>query len=262
MICRIKIIRWIYMLSVVFLAATVSAQMSGNPIEGKGQGEWTVSVCGNYFHQQLDKQMAVSKRILAKSIWGVSPYLDVYGLGGIVQLDMRANETGIEDFQSKYKFGYGMGIRLQLQRVSSLNSIGIWMDIHALRFKSDGAFLNNLTQMGSNYYREFRMTYDWRELKGNLGITLPYRSFRVYIAGTGWLLQRLDKKKEYITYGDSESFVGEESGKYQTGLLKGATIGVEIYLPQQHALSIEGLFFSSKNYQIMVGICQTGAPGW
>jgi len=238
------------------------SQMSGNPVEGKGNGEWTVSVCGNYFHQQLATEMAVSKRVLAKSIWGLSPYFDLYGVAGVSQLNMRTDDSGIDDFKGQYEFGYGGGIKLQMQRISSLSSIGIWMDIQLLRFKSDGAFMEYLDQAGSSYYRKFQMKYDWRELKGNLGITLPYRSFRVYIAGTGWLLQRLDNKEEYISYGSSESFVGKDNGKYQTGLLKGVTIGVELFLPDQHALSVEALFFSSKDYQIMVGICQTGISDW
>jgi hypothetical protein len=176
-------------------------------------------------------------------------------------LDIKQNSASITDYAGKFRFGYGAGINMVL-KPQALTGVWIVAGAQALRFSSVGTFEEDL-HIGSEYFtREFEMSYDWREVKFNGGIVIPHRSFRVYLAAAGWLVQRFDTKREYLDTGSSKNYVGEEKGEYRTGVWSGGIIGLEILLPQRYSLSIEGLFFNENDYQLMVGICQTGGSKW
>ena len=237
------------------------SQMTGNPIDARGTNQWTLSALGTYMDQQLGGAQAISKRILAKSTWGIAPWLDVYCLGGVAQVDLKKNSAALSDYSGKFRFSYGAGINMVFKPQSTS---GLWFvaGAQALRFPSEGSFTEDLL-VGSEYYsREFEMSYDWLEVKINGGIVIPSRSFRVYLAVAGWLVQRLETKREYLDNGTSRMYVGEEKGEYRTGMWSGGIIGLEILLPQRYSISIEALVFNEQNYQLMIGICQTGLSRW
>jgi hypothetical protein len=237
------------------------SQMTGNPIDARGTNQWTLSALGTYMDQQLGGAQAISKRLLAKSTWGIAPWLDIYCLGGVAQVDLKKNSAALSDYSGKYRFSYGAGINM-IYKPHSTSGLWFVVGAQALRFPSEGSFTENLL-VGSEYYtREFEMSYDWREVKINGGIVIPSRSFRVYLAVVGWLVQRLETKREYLDNGTSRMYVGEEEGEYRTGMWSGGIIGLEILLPQRYSISIEGLFFNEQNYQLMIGICQTGLSRW
>ena len=50
----------------IMTASHLGAQMSGNPIDSRGTGQWTLSATGTYFNQHLIEK-TISKRILAES---------------------------------------------------------------------------------------------------------------------------------------------------------------------------------------------------
>lgn len=238
----------------------LGAQMSGNPIDARGTGQWTLSATGTYFNQHLSDE-TISKRILAKSSWGIASWLDLYCLGGAAQVQINKSSAKYTNYTSKYSFAYGAGLNMVLKS-QSLPGIWLMAGAQVLRFPSEGSFKEYLS-VGSSYYeKEYGMTYDWQEVKGNIGLIFPMRSFRLYLAATGWLLQRYDTKTEYLDDGNHKTFVGEEKGEYCTGLWTGGIIGLEILLPQRYSLSVEALFFNEYDYQVMIGICQTGGFRW
>ena len=63
----------IVFISLVF-ASLLQAQMVGNPAGVKGEGEWTLSATGIYINQRIGNEMAISRRVLLKSIWGLMPW--------------------------------------------------------------------------------------------------------------------------------------------------------------------------------------------
>ena len=254
-----------HIFSVIFFLgfATVEqlgAQMSGNPADARGTGQWTLSAAGTYFTQNLSEK-TISKRILARSSWGIAPWLDLYCLGGAAQVQLKKGSDKFTDFNSKYSFAYGAGLNIVLK---SQSFSGIWLMAGAqvLRFPSDGSFKESLLVGSSIIEKEYAMTYDWQEVKGNIGLIFPMRSFRLYLAVAGWLLQRYDTKTEYSRDDGQKTWIGEAEGEYCTGLWTGGIIGLEILLPQRYSLSVEALFFNEYDYQLMVGICQTGGLGW
>jgi hypothetical protein len=237
-------------------------QMAGNPIGSRGEGEWTVSAIGTYMdHRSLGSESAISKRFLLKSSWGLAPCMDVYCLAGGTQVTLKPRDARISDYEGKYRLGYGIGFNLTTSGRSP--SAMKWVaGCQALRFASEGSFNENIRVGANTYVREFAMTYDWREIRMNVGMIIPLRSIRIYLAGAGWLVQRLDTKREFLSHGDARSFVGEEEGELRTGLWTGGIGGIEFLLGNQYAITVEALVFNEENYQFMVGICQTGGSRW
>ena len=232
------------------------AQMAGNPVGVRGKGAWTISLAGNYMEQQLKTENVFSRRILLKSGWGLTEWLDIHGIVGGAQLVMRSVRPGYVDYRDKYRPAYGLGFNLSVS--SERLPFVFWGGGHAMRFLSEGSFW----EYGPIYTREFRMEYDWREFEGHAGVIVPIHVFRIYVAAVAWGVQRFDKKNEYLGFGSGQSWVGEVESEYISGLNTGALLGIEWLLPQMYSVSVEVRAFNQDNFQIMVGIGQTGGGGW
>ena len=130
---------------------------------------------------------------------------------------------------------------------------GVWISAggQALRFSSKGSFTEQFRVETTSYMRDFDMTYDWREARFNVGLIIPTRSVRFYLAGAGWLVQRYDTKREFLT-----------NGELRSGLWTGGIAGIEFLLPNRFSITIEGLVFNDRNYQVTIGLCQTGRSTW
>lgn len=250
------------LLLAVLTVPVLRAQMAGSPVETRGKSEWTVSVVGAYLNQEQGSEQAVSRRALLKSTWGLTSWLDVYGLGGGVQLEMKTPRAGVSDYKGKYRLGYGAGFNLALLPASTTGFVGIWAGAQALRFISEGSFVESFLIEEEGFSRAFEMEYDWREFQGHLGMVFPFRFLRFYTAVVGWGVQRLDTKREYLVYGETRNFVGEVEGEYRSGVWAGGVVGLELVLPQRYAISVEYLLLNENDYQITVGICQTGVANW
>ena len=136
--------------------------------------------------------------------------------------------------------------------------MGIWIGGQVLRYSSQGSFF----EQSELFLKEFEMHYDAREFMGYGGIIIPFKNFRLYGAGIGWATQGLESKTEYLEFGEITSKIGQVDGEFRSGLWTGGVIGIEILLPQQYAISLEGLFFNEENYHIMIGVSQTGRSDW
>jgi hypothetical protein len=246
----------------LFWGTSLMSQIAGNPVETKGEGEWTISAAGTYLHQQLGHETVLSNRWLVKSGWGVTDDIDLYGLCGVVKLNMNAGEKNISEYHGEYEFGYGLGFNMILQAITKENNMGIWVGAQALRFPSSGKFIETYQTSSENLFHEYEMQYAWNEVHACLGIIYPYQHFRFYLSGAGYLVQRDDKKTEYILYGADRTYWGEEQDEYRSGLWTGVLVGFDINLSNNYVFSVEGLIFNSSNYQIKIGICQTGGKEW
>lgn len=249
---------------VIIIEGAVSAQISGNPVEAINKREWTVGLSGNYINQQMEYTTAVSKRILVKSAWGIEDWLNIYGLFGSVQLSMNRNVPGIRDYKDKSRMGYGLGANVQFDLNPEVeNGIGLWGGIQFLKYVSEGTFNKTAQSNGGDVLHEFAMKYDCGEMTVCAGWIIPIKSVRLYGGGAGWAIQRTDRKKEYLVENDgSKRYIGEQKGEYQSDFWTGAVVGVEFLLPQRYFFTVEGIVFNEQNYQIRIGICQTGSPEW
>jgi len=245
------------LLCTVFVGEVVSQPVS-NPAGTAGTGNWTVVMSSAYTSQQLDNLKAVSRRLIFKSSWGTAKWFDFYITGGFVQLEMKKDTAGITDYKDdKYRFAIGGGFRISLLSVKK-RGFGLWAGGQFLKFKSSGSFIEPI----ENFNREYALTYDWREFEGYAAGGLSVGMFTFYAGVNVWALDRLDAKKQYLVSTSGSTYIGEEKGEYKSGMFAGGVFGVEFPLPGKFVMNIEGRYFNNDNYQIMVGIGQTGTPSW
>jgi len=235
-------------------------QIACNPLEPSGKGEWTVSLNGTYLNQTVGQENALSRRILLKSGYGMTPWLDLYVLGGAVDLEMKTGQAGIQDYDDKYRPAFGAGAHVSLSSIES--PVVLFGGAQFVRFVSRGSYIGQF-QVDNDYFESrYSMRYDWREFKAQLGLAFSVMMFRFYGAYTQWGVQRLDRKKEYLIYQGSSTYVGMEEGEYRSGMHSGILAGMQINFPGQFALTLETLIFDKDSYHILAGISQTGNQGW
>lgn len=234
------------------ISKPVLSQMVGNPASVKGNGEFTLSVSGTYLHHVLSKETAISKRVLCKATWGATSRIDLFVTLGSVGLRMKVDQSGITEYEDKKRFAIGLGLNAELISPTPDTPYHVWINAKALRFKSSGFYTVNVP--GTSDFYQSDLVYDWREVQVSLCFKYNLSAFSVYGGALGWVLQRHDERIE-VWHGE---YWGPERQVYQTGMWTGALVGIEVPLPYAYAISIESTLFNEDNYQIMLGITQTG----
>jgi hypothetical protein len=249
-----KHIATLLVLMIFIWFSQVHGQMVGNPAGVRGQGEWTLSALGAY----VDHEEFESKRILLKSSLGVLPWIDLFALGGAAQLDLSLPH--MDPFKGAYEFAYGLGVTISTRPMSD-QPLEIWGGIQGLRFPSRGSYIDPSRNL------EFEMVYDWKEYQGYLGVTYRIGIVRLYMGGIGWGVQREDKRTSVYAldkWGERLYTTNDPQieSTYQSGLWTGGFLGIEIILPMRYSINVEVVGFNEENYQIRVGVCQTGLQPW
>jgi len=252
--------KFIKIIIILTFSSILRAQFASSPVSYRGKGGWSVSASGTYFDMDVDVQ-TVSTRYLLQSTWGVSSWLDVVGTLGMAKLKSSTGEEGVADFTGKYHLAYGLGLNFYSDPLSQ-SKVSFWGGVHVLRFPAKGAYTLTTFDESQITTKKFQLNYDWREYKAYLGIMIPYRSLRFYMAGGIWKVQHVDEQKEYRMYGNSKTYVATREGEYRSDFWTGGIVGMEIQLPGKYAIIVEGFGFNEHNYQIMFGLSQTGGFYW
>jgi hypothetical protein len=241
------------------LAAGIAAQPAGNPLGAKS--DWTVGVSAGTAKFQMSSEVGNFDRFLVRSSFNVTQRLDWFLTAGTVRLFLESNKSTVTRYAGKYRFAWGAGFKMTLKEEAEMKP-GFWAAAQVLTYPSSGSFLEPL-DLGGHW--EYAMNYRFTEWTGCVGGTLPYRSLRFYLAGTGWGLGRTDNKETYYLSPlgvRSPSPLVKAEGKYGTGFWTGLIAGFEVKLPDGYAVTAEALYFNSADYVIMIGICQTGGTNW
>ena len=234
------------------------AQPAGNPAGTAGRGKWTVVLSNTYSEQKLENLSALNRRILMKSSWGVSPWLDLYVTGGVVNLEMKQDSAGIRDYKDeKYRFALGGGARISLLSLKK-RGFGVWGGARFLMFSSSGSFIEPI----ESFSRRYDLDYTWKELSGFASCGVRAGMFTLYGGAAFWALDRDDIKKQYLVSQSSSTFVGSEDGEYNSGIKAGGLFGVEFRLARNFVISAEARYFSADDFIIIAGIGQTGIAAW
>ncbi|MFO7891162.1 MAG: hypothetical protein R6V04_12600 [bacterium] len=247
---------------IILFQSTGYSQIIGNPVGTKGTKKWSVSVNGTYMVQDyLHNTRTSSRRLLIKSEWGITPWLDFYALGGGYDLKLDFEKQGFTDFKSKMKFCYGAGLDAALQPKSDL-PLRIWTGAQIFLGPAEGDYFEHISFAGTSIIKKYRLEYNWMESKGFLGLIYYGKLFKLYIAVAGWLLQNTSTIDEYSQSGTSWNLEASREGEDSSGIWTGGIIGLEFDLPSNYALTFECLAFNEQDFQLMVGFSQTGTPGW
>ncbi|MFC1569610.1 hypothetical protein ACFL4L_05200 [bacterium] len=245
----------------------LNAQMIGTPIGSKGQGEWSLACTGSFMTQQVGNETATSQRLLMKSTYGVVPWLDFVATIGAANLKLDSPVDNVQDFEGNHKFAFGAGLNFTLKQETESQPLGLYAGAHLLRFPAKGHFQQTVSGEDVIYlYRENRMEYDWREVLVYGGWSYRISNLRLYGCGVGWSLSRIEKKMEYqYETVENKEFIAEVRSEFQSELWTGAMVGIEVAFPKTgYVFNVEGLFFNTQNFILMVGIGQTGIveSGW
>ena len=253
--------RIVIVVTLLFLLhMSLSAQMSGNPVGAQG-GEWSMGLSTSTLKHVIGEYTSESQRHVLKSAWGIMPVMDFYVMAGGVQLKMESDSKTLEPFKGKYKLGIGTGLKINLVD-DKTSGFGLWADGHIFRFTAEGSYEELQMISGASYYREHELYYDWREFRCDIGITIPIKHVKFYAAGSLFNVWRKDTKDEYLNDGETKTYLGKSKDEYKSGNWTGGLAGLEIQLPEQYHISVEFMGLNKKNYQIMVGISQTGISQW
>jgi len=244
----------------VTLVGTVNSQIVGNPVGTKGTKEWSVSLNGGYMTHSYDYQ-TYSRRLLLKSEWGITPWFDVYFMGGVHDLEISFSRADFTDYKSKIRFCYGAGFDIAFQPKRDL-PFGIWSGAQIFKGPAKGDYFENLSFAGTTIIKKYKYEYNWTETKGFLGLIYYGKHFKLYLAKAGWLLQNTTTLRQYSQSGTSWSLETRKEGEDRSTIWSGGVFGLEFDFPGNYTLTFEGLLFNEEDYQLMVGISQTGNPGW
>ena len=244
----------------ILIHGGVVAQMAGNPVGAQG-GEWSIGLSTSTLRHVIGAYTSDSQRHLLKSAWGLAPFVDFYVMAGGVQLKMESDSKALEPFKGKYRLGIGTGLKLNLIDDKTAG-FGLWVDGRIFRFTAAGAYEELQMINGASYYREHKLYYDWREFRCDVGLTIPVKRVKFYAAGSLLNIWRKDTKNEYLNDGENKTYLGKVKDEYKSGNWIGGLAGIEVQLPERYHLSVEFLGLNKKNYQIMVGISQTGMSQW
>jgi len=242
------------------LIGTVNSQIVGNPVGTKGTKEWSVSLNAGYLAHSYEHQ-TYSKRLLLKSEWGITSWLDFYGIGGVHDLEMDFSKTEFTDFKSKMRFTYGVGFDLEFQPKRDL-PFSVWSGAQILIGPAKGDYFEYLTFAGTTITTKYELEYTWNETKAFLGLIYYGKLFKMYVAKAGWLLQNTTRLKRYSQSGSTWSLETTREGEDRSSIWSGGIFGLEFDIPGNYSLTFECLLFNEADYQLMIGFSQTGNPGW
>lgn len=236
------------------------SQMVGNPSAVQGANAWSMSASMGYLRHQEGTYENRTERIVLKSRYAVTSWMDIYGLMGGYKLRRLIDSNTIDDYTGEYSLGYGAG--LNISKNQFLGSLTGWLSGHFVRFPSKGEYMENFVA-GGGWMNSIE--YDSREYQFFGGIKFPVQNWRIYVGGGIWGIQRLEEQKIYLVNSDgTQSNIPYQvnDGTYQSSAWTGGLLGFEVNLPQQFTLGVEGMYFNNKNFQIMFGISQTVGGKW
>lgn len=254
-------------ITLLFLAVYMSgfgisdAQIAGNPAGVNGTSVWSVSANAGYMTQQLDFE-TVSKRMFIKSEWGITSWLDYYLMGGIFDLQLDFTDNQLTNFKSKMKFCYGTGFDIAF-KIPGRTPLAFWSGAQIFAGPAQGEYFRDIPFAGTIIRSEkYKLKYNWSEVKGFMGLIYYGSSFKIYAAGAGWFLQTISERKGYTKDGLDWSLSNKVEGEDRSDIWTGGFVGIEIEFHHNIAFTFECLAFNEKNFHIMVGLSQTGNPGW
>jgi hypothetical protein len=159
------------------------------------------------------------------------------------------------------RFCYGTGFDISFRPKADM-PVNIWTGAQVFSGPAKGEYFQNISFAGTNITNKYKLTYNWMETKGFLGLIYYGKLFKIYVAGCGWLLQTTSTLKQYSKSGTTWSFESKQEGEDRSDLWNGGILGLEFDFPGNYSLTLEGMAFNEKDFHIMIGFSQTGTPGW
>ncbi len=239
--------------------AEIAAQPAGSPVFSQSHREFTFSFNGGYLRKNIYGVHNDSPRLLVKSLFGLAKFVDVFGEIGFVKLNLTTSGESQFTFKDKYHLAFGGGITLRYLNFKRIR-FSLFVSGRIFRFTSNPSSEKIANISSSEIEQSLEMRYDWREVTFNSGFIKGLGFANIFSGIQGKLIQRHETKiSKFIIAGgvDSEN---QTFGEYKSGLQISPFWGIDILLPSRFTISLELIAISKTDFNINVGISQTGKP--
>ncbi len=241
--------------SILSSAGELVAQPAGAPIYTEGNGEFTISLDGGFFTKKIFRIKNESRRFFLKGSYGLSSYLDFYGLFGLTNLSLTLADSARTVLDDGFKAAYGGGLSLRIL-VFERMQMSLFFNGQLIRFISKPASESTLgfgTQV-------VQLNYDWREANLTFGLTKKIGAANFYGGINTKIIQRFETKIDKLVFSGQNSTATRVKGKYTSGLLTSPLFGLDLNLPSRLKISFELSANNESDFAFYIGLCQRGKP--
>ncbi|RMF70171.1 MAG: hypothetical protein D6743_00700, partial [Calditrichaeota bacterium] len=159
----------------------------------------------------------------------------------------------------KFRPAYGGGLAIQILRVEALGLAFVGRG-QFMRFTSKPAAERSLGSSQSELSQVVQLDYDWREVNSNFGIAKATNFLTLYTGLNLKWIDRRERREDKLIFGQSETTVGQQFGRYRSGLLLSPTVAVDFALPSRLTLSLDVAGSSRDDITFYIGLSQAGRP--
>jgi len=233
----------------------LNAQPAGMPIYTEGNQEFTISLEGGFFTKRIYGIKNESRRFFLKGSYGLSSYLDVYGLFGLTNLSLTLADSAHTLLDDGFKAAYGAGFSLRILAFERLQ-MSLFFNGQLIRFVNKPASESTLgfgTQV-------LQLNYDWREANLTFGLTKKIGAANFYGGINIKIIQRFETKIDRLVFSGQNTMANQVKGKFNSGLLTSPVFGIDLALPSRLKISLEMSANNESDFAVYFGLSQTGKP--
>ncbi|MFQ5603785.1 MAG: hypothetical protein ACE5HS_11000 [bacterium] len=235
------------------------AQPVGSPIFSASRGELTLSFNGGYLVKSIQGVENDSPRFLAKAVYGLTSYLELFAVMGAAKINLDLLENPSVNYRDDYHLAFGAGLTLRVFHFKPAKFY-LFLNGQVFRFTGKPAHEDLSVVSNSEVMKRSVLEYDWREVLGSAGSAKRFGKWR-FIAGVqGKIIQRNETKTTIFSIIGNTGTQNIQHGTYKSGLQFNPILGVEFQLPSRFKLNLEVIGHRSTDFMINVGISQTGKP--
>jgi len=236
-------------------AEKLNAQPAGVPIYTESNREFTISLDGGFFTKKIFGIKNESRRFFLKGSYGLSSYLDFYGLFGLTNLSLTLADSARTVLDDGFKAAYGGGLSLRIL-VFERMQMSLFFNGQLIRFISKPASESTLgfgTQV-------VQLNYDWREANLTFGLTKKIGAANFYGGINTKIIQRFETKIDKLVFSGQTTAGNQVKGKFNSGLLTSPLFGLDLNLPSRLKISLEISANNESDFAVYFGLSQTGKP--
>lgn len=257
---RLQKISWCGLLTFAIfpLAQHLLAQPAGLPISTRSHKELTISFDGGVSKRTFAGIGHTSPRFMLRALYGIKGRFDIFGQVGAAQLKLTLPSDHLV-MEDRYRPAYGAGFNWHFFDFIG-SGIRAFLGAQILRFETEPASEKRVTVGGKEVSQRTLLHYDWRELQAYFGFSKRFEDFSFYVGANVSVVSRLERRSQRLILNGEGVSLGEQRGKFNSGIISNPLIGFEIALPARTKLNFEGVVASKEEFALYVGLSQTGWP--
>jgi hypothetical protein len=240
------------------LAAAPSARATSisNPIGAPSVGQFALAAEAEHVVTAYPDEGIASHRYLAKGIYRLNPWCDVFLRAGAADIDAEGAVFGEPaEIDGSAKFSWGGGVRAHVWRSASLPfSPRLVLGGEVLVLQSESAIERTI---GPTLTQRQDSEYSWREYEGSATVVLRWKAFYPY---GGWAFRNVEgdfSRTHSDDDGTTTTIVSSSQGDFTTGVRAYPLAGVDYAAGDRFHISAQGFWRNDNDYGLFFGISET-----